>query len=381
MTPPPPAPTLAPLWEGALTGATWTALMAFVGILAIGALVARPALEAGAGGNVRRRLGRFALVFGVAASLLAYVSLAHDAAEDEAKFDFGAAWAGLFHGTGGWADGLELVMLVAAVGLCALGLVKRVGRMVTAATLVLAALALVATKYPTSTSKGLGRTVFDYSVWVLHLLGGGVWIGGLIALVAVALPGGLGAIATADRSAFWSRAIRRFSIAAMSSVAAITLSGLWLYWVHVDGPTQLLTTLYGRVLGVKILLFGAMLGLGVLNQFWLHPRIDRLRAAGDERPLRTLLAREFPRVVAAEVALGVAVLMVAPFLSGSARNEAYQREHPKVVDGKYKKAPTKQVSTSTWVYGSLETVLVITVMGAGFTASGRIARRRAPASA
>ena len=77
----------------------------------------------------------------------------------------------------------------------------------------------------------------------------------------------------------------------MSCVAAIALSGLFLYWEHVDGPSQLFTTMYGRVLGVKILIFGTLLLLGVFNQFWLHPRIDALRAAGDERPLRTILAR------------------------------------------------------------------------------------------
>ncbi|MFC7641082.1 CopD family protein [Streptosporangium lutulentum] len=65
----------------------------------------------------------------------------------------------------------------------------------------------------------------------------------------------------------------------MSCVAAIMLSGLFLYWEHVDGPSQLFTTMYGRVLGVKILIFGTMLLLGVFNQFWLHPRIEALRAA------------------------------------------------------------------------------------------------------
>ena len=29
----------------------------------------------------------------------------------------------------------------------------------------------------------------------------------------------------------------------------IALSGLFLYWEHVDGPEQLFTTMYGRTLG------------------------------------------------------------------------------------------------------------------------------------
>jgi len=35
------------------------------------------------------------------------------------------------------------------------------------------------------------------------------------------------------------------------------------------------TTMYGRVLGVKILIFGTLLLLGAANQFWLHPRASR----------------------------------------------------------------------------------------------------------
>ncbi|MET7525447.1 hypothetical protein [Streptomyces sp900116325] len=40
----------------------------------------------------------------------------------------------------------------------------------------------------------------------MHLLGDAVWIGGLMGLLLLAVPG---AIADADRGAFWSPAIRR----------------------------------------------------------------------------------------------------------------------------------------------------------------------------
>jgi putative copper export protein len=78
----------------------------------------------------------------------------------------------------------------------------------------------------------------------------------------------------------------------MTCVEAIALSGPFLYWEHVDGPSQLFTTMYGRTLGVKIIIFGSLLVLGGFNQFWLHPRIEAMRAAGDDRPLRTLLASD-----------------------------------------------------------------------------------------
>jgi Copper resistance protein D len=182
-----------------------------------------------------------------------------------------------------------------------------------------------------------------------------------------------------ERGGFWSATIRRFSIAAMSCVGVISLSELWLYWSHIDGPTQLLTTMYGRVLGVKILIFGTMLLLGMVNQFWLHPRIDALRAGGDERALLTILMRRFPAIVAVEVLLGPTVLMVAPFLHGSARNQAFQAEAAKQaisVTAVLPKIPAKEVTTSTWVWGASGTVAVAGVMIIGFAVSGRIAHRR-----
>ena len=57
--------------------------------------------------------------------------------------------------------------------------------------------------------------------------------------------------------------------------------------------------MYGRVLGVKILIFGTLLLLGAANKFWLHPRSEALRAAGDQRPLRAILTRRFPVLVTA----------------------------------------------------------------------------------
>lgn len=99
----------------------------------------------------------------------------------------------------------------------------------------------------------------------------------------------------------------------------------------------------------------------------------------DERGLLTLLIRRFPAVVAVEVLLGLVVLMVAPFLHGSARNQAFQAEAATQAGSAttaLPKIPAKQVTTSTWVWGASETVAVAGVMVIGFVVSGAIARRR-----
>ena len=132
---------------------------------------------------------------------------------------------------------------------------------------------------------------------------------------------------------------------------------------------------------MKILIFGALLLLGVFNQFWLHPRVDALRGAGDERPLHVLLVRRFPLAVTVETLLGAAVLLVAPFLHGSARTQAYQgsvAHHsaaPLAADA-LPKLPPKPVSLSTWVWGTSETLLVVAVMIACYCVSARLSHRR-----
>jgi putative copper export protein len=216
-------------------------------------------------------------------------------------------------------------------------------------------------------------------MWVLHLLGGAVWVGGLIGMALLCIPG---AVPAADRAAFWASTIRRFSASAMACVAAITLSGLYLYWQHVDGPSQLPTTMYGRVLGVKILLFGTMLLLGAFNQHWLHPRISALREAGDDRPPPTLLLRRFPAAVGVETLLGIAVLFIAPFLHGSARNQAYQADlaaHAATASQHLPKLAGKTAHASTWIWGTAETFLVIAVLLAAYRVSERLiaVRRKA----
>lgn len=58
------------------------------------------------------------------------------------------------------------------------------------------------------------------------LLGGAIWLGGVAGLALPTLPG---VSAGADRRAFWSPTIRRFSATAMSCVATVALSGLFLH--------------------------------------------------------------------------------------------------------------------------------------------------------
>ncbi|MET9126290.1 copper resistance D family protein [Streptomyces sp. NPDC004528] len=387
---PAPSTPLGPFEDSAVAWATWVTLMGFVGVTALALTAAGPAarrIGADTLAAVTARLARTAVVLAVLAVAAVLTELAHSG--DSGGYHYQDAWKTLYDGTNaGRLSGIEVTMLLVGAAVIA-PLAFRAAANGRARTGLLAAglgagvIALGTTRFPDAMPEEWGHTIFETAMWMLHLLGGAVWLGGLAGLALLAAPG---AVPPAERAAFWSPAIRRFSATAMGCVTAITLSGLFLYWEHVDGPSQLFTTMYGRVLGVKILIFGTLLLLGVFNQFWLHPRIDALRAAGDERPLRTILVRQFPAVVTVETLLGMSLLFVAPFLHGSARNQAFQAETAKhsvkaISPEDLPRLPDKVVSASTWVLGSTETLVLIALMIGGYWYSGVLARRRTAAAA
>lgn len=78
--------------------------------------------------------------------------------------------------------------------------------------------------------------------------------------------------------------------------------------------------------------------------------------------------------------MALLLLFVAPFLHGSARNQAFQAgaaKHATAPIKKFPKPPTKEASASTWVEGTAETVAVLAIMIGGYRYSGRLARCRA----
>ena len=148
-----------------------------------------------------------------------------------------------------------------------------------------------------------------------------VWIGGLVglAVLGVALR-----VPAQQRGRFWPIALRRFSVVATVCVGAMILTGLWTAWIHLGPPRLLFHTLYGEPLLVKLILVLILLGLGAINQLWLLPRVNALRERGADGSALSLALRHFRVVVAGEAVLGLLILLVVPFMSGSARNQEFQ---------------------------------------------------------
>src|SRR6202012_5625556 len=176
---------------------------------------------------------------------------------------------------------------------------------------------LLARVIPTETPEEWVREIFTDLLDFGHMTGASVWIGGLVA--PLRLP-------DAERDGFWSAALRRFSVVATVCVGVMILTGLWTAWIHVGPPRLLFHTLYGETLLVKLILVLILVGLGAINQLWLLPRGNAPLAEGADGSALAVTLRHFRGVIAAEAAIGLLIVLVVPFLSGSARKQEFERQ-------------------------------------------------------
>lgn len=137
---------------------------------------------------------------------------------------------------------------------------------------------------------GDGRLV---ALDLIHVVAASVWVGGLVAL-ALVLPS-----LPPD-----GRAVLRFSSIALASVAVAVLSGAAAGLAHVPSLERLVSSTYGRVLIVKVVLVAGMVALGGLNRLLFVSRA----ADPSARP-------RFRRVLAVEITVGLLVLAVAGALA------------------------------------------------------------------
>ncbi|MGI8407218.1 MAG: copper resistance D family protein, partial [Actinomycetota bacterium] len=114
---------------------------------------------------------------------------------------------------------------------------------------------------------------------VLHLISGGTWFTGIV-ILAVALPDGWVGKRDVDKLMLLSPAVNRFSKVALVSITIVTITGTLNSFLHVGRFGDLWSTGYGRTLGVKIIFFLGILGLGALNHFFLRHKLERALQEG-----------------------------------------------------------------------------------------------------
>jgi copper resistance protein D len=116
---------------------------------------------------------------------------------------------------------------------------------------------------------------------IIHLIASAAWLGALVALIVLIFKPARKM--SAEHLSLSHDALAGFSTVGTILVALILLSGLINGWMLV-GPSHLgamFTTLYGRLLLAKLLLFAAMLGLAASNRFRLTPALERTLRGSD----------------------------------------------------------------------------------------------------
>ena len=159
------------------------------------------------------------------------------------------------------------------------GLADRTIRWIAITLVVVAAGAIAAAGHGASSGKFL-----DLGVVTLHVLTAGIWVGGLVALVALGR--------TVDKEA-----IRRFSTLALTAVVVLVATGVLNSLRNLHSVDDLFLTRYGALLLVKLALIAVTLGAAAVSRTWVR----RGRLPGGS--------------VRIEAALTVCVLTVTAFLS------------------------------------------------------------------
>jgi putative copper resistance protein D len=205
--------------------------------------------------------------------------------------NFGHAWC---------AHGLLAILLVALSALPPRH--EFAGATATVALLTLIGLAWIGHAAMDSGDSGLAHKINQ----MVHLAAAGLWLGGLAPLALLLLRA-----LTVHGAPFVPLArlaLPHFSQMGYAAVALVALTGTVNGMLLVGSFEALLGTPYGRLLLVKIALFGAMVALALSNRFRLLPRLGDA-GADSASTLRALL-----RSVAIEQVLGLAILAVVAVL-------------------------------------------------------------------
>ena len=189
---------------------------------------------------------------------------------------------------------VRLGVAIALLGLVVLVTAVRTTR----GTLVLLAAGASAAMLVRADGGHAGGSLLEVILQWLHLVGVGVWIGGLVWLALALRP--------APGRGLEPAGVRRFSNLAAGGLALLALTGLLrssnelgiTWWLH---P---LRTGYSTALGVKVLLFVPLIALGAANRFRNVPGLET-------RGTRPLL-----RTVGGELALAAGILVATSVMTG-----------------------------------------------------------------
>ncbi len=146
------------------------------------------------------------------------------------------------------------------------------------------------------------------SDWV-HMAATAIWIGGLVFLAAVVLIVDGGAD---DNNALVSGLVLRFSRIARICVLALLVTGVYAAWLHIPSWRALVSTDYGRVLLIKLILVGVILLIAAVNWRRVLPALTDFSRQVE---IFHKWTKRFRTLVSTEAFLGIAVLASVALLT------------------------------------------------------------------
>jgi putative copper export protein len=123
---------------------------------------------------------------------------------------------------------------------------------------------------------GVSRPLLGVFLDTLHVLAGGVWLGTLVVLVALAIP----VLGDSTSRQALQEILVRFSKVALIGASVVTMTGLYAAWVHVGSWAALWSSPYGNVLVLKLCLVALVVALGAVNWRVSVPRLTLGRVPG-----------------------------------------------------------------------------------------------------
>src|SRR2546422_6925548 len=158
------------------------------------------------------------------------------------------------------------------------------------------------------------ETEFRVIVDWMHLVTGGIWIGGLLQL-ALITPAVLSV--TDRRAGFLAGIIPRFSQVALVAVGLVVTTGAIQWWHRLHGITAAFDSNYGYMLAVKVVLLAPLLLLAAFNLLVVRPRFLSFVVRGAKAASARILSweRRFRWAVAGELAVALVILGVTALLT------------------------------------------------------------------
>jgi putative copper resistance protein D len=153
---------------------------------------------------------------------------------------------------------------------------------------------------------------------VMHIAVGALWIGTLANLLACRA---LFLKSDSDETGRLMRGIvARFSPVAIGAVIAIGFSGVYSLYRFVQSPAAIITSAYGLVLMLKLLLIAVVVGTGFLNWRVVRPALNRVyqKGGGETAKDGGVVLRRFSRMLELEVTAGILVITVAGIMGSIA---------------------------------------------------------------